>query len=148
MRSSRYGDSSTSSKNQMPSSIQKSYGVAVSAVTSLAEMRDAGRELAARHGTAFLIKGGHLREAVATDLLILPDGTEHRYDAPFVPGVNTHGTGCTYSAAIATALARGLALPAAVREAKQFVTAAITGFLRWEKDGRTTDALHHFASGE
>ncbi len=117
-------------------------------VTSLAGMRDAGRELAARHGTAFLIKGGHLREAVATDLLILPDGTEHRYDAPFVPGVNTHGTGCTYSAAIATALARGLALPAAVGEAKKFVTAAIAGFLRWEKDGRTTDALHHFAAGK
>ena len=115
-------------------------------VNSLAEMRDAGRELAARHGTAFLIKGGHLREATATDLLILPDGTEHRYDAPFVPGVNTHGTGCTYSAAIATALARGLALPAAVGEAKKFVTRAIAGFLRWEKDGRTTDALHHFAS--
>ncbi len=117
-------------------------------VTSLAEMRDAGRELAARHGTAFLIKGGHLREAVATDLLVLPDGTEHRYDAPFVPGVNTHGTGCTYSAAIATALARGLALPEAVGEAKKYVTAAIAGFLRWEKDGRTTDALHHFATGE
>ncbi len=117
-------------------------------VTSLAEMRDAGRKLAAHHGTAFLIKGGHLREAVATDLLILPDGTEHRYDAPFVPGVNTHGTGCTYSAAIATALARGLALPDAVGEAKKFVTAAIAGFLRWEKDGRSTDALHHFATGE
>ena len=116
-------------------------------VTSIAEMRDAGRELAARHGTAFLIKGGHLREAVATDLLILPDGTEHRYDAPFVPGVNTHGTGCTYSAAIATALARGLARPAAVGEAKKYVSAAIAGFLRWEKDGRTTDALHHFARG-
>ena len=117
-------------------------------VTSLAGMRDAGRELAARHGTAFLIKGGHLREATATDLLILPDGTEHRYDAPFVPGVNTHGTGCTTSAAIATALARGLALPAAVGEAKKFVTRAIAGFLRWENDGRTTDALHHFVSDD
>jgi hydroxymethylpyrimidine/phosphomethylpyrimidine kinase len=60
--------------------------------------------------------------------------------------VNTHGTGCTYSAAIATALARGLDLPAAVGEAKKFVTAAITNFLRWEKDGRTTDALHHFSA--
>jgi len=115
-------------------------------ITSIADMRDAGRELAARHGTAFLIKGGHLREAVATDLLILRDGTVHTYEAPFVPGVNTHGTGCTYSAAIATGLARGLDLPAAVGEAKQFVTAAITNFLRWEKDGRTTDALHHFSS--
>ena len=115
-------------------------------VTSLDEMRRAGRELAARHGTAFLIKGGHLREAVATDLLVLPDGTEHRYDAPFVPGVSTHGTGCTTSAAIAAGLARGLDLPTAVGEAKKFVTATITNFLRWEKDGRTTDALHHFSA--
>jgi hydroxymethylpyrimidine/phosphomethylpyrimidine kinase len=115
-------------------------------VTSPAEMLDAGRELATRHRTAFLIKGGHLREAVATDLLVLPDGTMHSYEAPFVPGVNTHGTGCTYSAAIATGLARGLDLPAAVGEAKKFVTAAIANFLRWEKDGRTTDALHHFSS--
>jgi hydroxymethylpyrimidine/phosphomethylpyrimidine kinase len=114
-------------------------------VTTRDEMRAAGRELAARHGTAFLIKGGHLREATATDLLVLRDGTVHIYDAPFVPGVNTHGTGCTYSAAIATGLARGLDLPVAVGEAKRFVTAAITGFLRWEKDGHTTDALHHFA---
>jgi hydroxymethylpyrimidine/phosphomethylpyrimidine kinase len=60
--------------------------------------------------------------------------------------VNTHGTGCTYSAAIATALARGLALPEAVGEAKKFVTAAISGFLRWEKGDRRTDALHHFNS--
>ncbi len=115
-------------------------------ITSIAEMRDAGLELAARHGTAFLIKGGHLRESVATDLLVLPDGSVHTYEAPFVPGVNTHGTGCTYSAAIATGLARGLDLPAAVGEAKKFVTAAITNFLRWEKDGRTTDALHHFSA--
>ena len=115
-------------------------------VTSIAEMRDAGLELAARHRTAFLIKGGHLREATATDLLILRDGTVHTYEAPFVAGVNTHGTGCTTSAAIATGLARGLDLPAAVGEAKKFVTAAITNFLRWEKDGRTTDALHHFSS--
>ena len=114
-------------------------------VTTIAEMREAGRELATRHGTAFLIKGGHLREAVATDLLVLPDGNLHTYEAPFVPGVNTHGTGCTTSAAIAACLARGLDLPRAVGEAKKFVTAAITNFLRWEKDGRITDALNHFA---
>ena len=115
-------------------------------ITRIAEMRDAGHELAARHGTAFLIKGGHLREAVATDLLVMADGTVHTYESPFIPGVNTHGTGCTTSAAIATGLALGLDLPAAVGAAKKFVTAAITGFLRWEKDGRTTDALHHFSA--
>jgi hydroxymethylpyrimidine/phosphomethylpyrimidine kinase len=42
-----------------------------------------------------------------------------------VRGVSTHGTGCTYSAAIAAHCARGLALPDAVRQAKQFITQAI-----------------------
>ena len=116
------------------------------AVTSVAEMRDAGCELAAQYGTAFLIKGGHLGAPVATDLLVLPSGEVYGYEAPFVPGVSTHGTGCTYSAAIATGLARGLALPEAVGEAKHFVTRAITGFLRWEREGCNTDALHHFAA--
>ena len=115
-------------------------------VTNYRGMLDTAHELVARHGTSFLIKGGHLREPIATDLLVMPDGRLETYEAPFVPGVNTHGTGCTYSAAIATALARGLNLPAAVGEAKKFVTSAITHFLRWENGGHSTDALHHFAS--
>ncbi len=112
-------------------------------VTSLAEMRLAGAELAARHGTAFLLKGGHLRGTTATDLLFA-GGEVAEFSAPFVPGVSTHGTGCTYSAAIAAGLGKGLALHEAVAEAKRYVTAAVTNFLRWEKDGRTTDALNHF----
>ncbi len=112
-------------------------------VTSLAEMRRAGTELTARHGVPFLLKGGHLREPTATDLLFADDEVT-AYNAPFVPSVSTHGTGCTYSAAIAAGLGKGLTLYEAVAEAKSFVTAAVTHFLRWEKDGRTTDALHHF----
>ena len=114
-------------------------------VTTLDEMRHAGTELAARHGTAFLLKGGHLRGEVATDLLFA-DGEIVEFSAPFVPGVSTHGTGCTYSAAIAAGLGKGLPLCEAVAEAKQFVTTAVTNFLRWEKDGRTTDALNHFSA--
>ena len=115
-------------------------------LTSLDEMRVGGRELADLFGTAILLKGGHLREAIATDLLFA-DGEMHEFSAPFVPGVSTHGTGCTYSAAIATALAHGEPLVQAVATAKRFVSKAITHFLRWEKDGRATDALHHFAPG-
>jgi len=113
-------------------------------VTSVEEMRRAGSELASRFGTAFLLKGGHLREAIATDLLFA-DGEVFEFHAPFVHGVATHGMGCTYSAAIAAGMARGLHLRAAVREAKHYITEAVTHFLRWEKNGRTTDALHHFA---
>lgn len=116
-------------------------------VASLDEMRCAGDELTARYGTAFLLKGGHLRGPTATDLLFAA-GAILEFSAPFVPGVSTHGTGCTYSAAIAAGLGKGLALPDAVAAAKRYVTAAVAHFLRWEKDGRTTDALRHFAPRE
>ena len=114
-------------------------------VTSLDEMRRAGIELAAEFGTNFLIKGGHLREAIATDLLCEAGGAVHAFSAPFVPGVSTHGTGCTYAAAITAGLGKGLALRAAVEEAKEFVTRAVSNFLSWERPGGHTDALHHFA---
>ncbi len=122
-------------------------GVLISGrITSMDEMRQAGLRLAGEYGCAFLMKGGHLREQVATDLLVSPDGTVAEFRAPFVPGVSTHGTGCTYSAAVAAGLGRGLALTDAVAEGKQFIARAIGCFLRWERsDGGTTDALHHFA---
>jgi len=115
-------------------------------IPDLAALRAAGPHLVARYGTAFLLKGGHLRSATATDLLFLLDGSVHEYSAPFVPGVATHGTGCTYSAAIATGLAHGLDLPSAVGAAKRYLSRAITDFLRWPGAGGPTDALHHFAS--
>lgn len=108
------------------------------------EMCDAAHELASTFSTNFLVKGGHLREASAVDLLI-QDHKISEFRAPYVEGVSTHGTGCTYSAAIAAYLAIGMPLTAAVANAKRHVTAAITDFLRWERNGQHTDALHHFA---
>ena len=116
------------------------------AIHSVDEMRTAGLELVRRYGCAFLMKGGHLREPVARDLLVQADGTVTEFSAPFIPGVSTHGTGCTYSAAVAAGLGLGLGLVDAVAAAKAFVSKAISNFLRWERpDGGTTDALHHFA---
>jgi hydroxymethylpyrimidine/phosphomethylpyrimidine kinase len=114
-------------------------------VANLEEMRSAGRELSAAYGRAFLIKGGHLRLNPAIDLLCTPDGQALEFSAPFIEGISTHGTGCTYAAAITAGLARGLVLPEAVGEAKQYLANAVAHFLRWTRDGRTTDALHHFA---
>ncbi|MFG3487494.1 bifunctional hydroxymethylpyrimidine kinase/phosphomethylpyrimidine kinase [Streptomyces sp. NPDC094447] len=72
-----------------------------------------------------LIKGGHLptgREAVD----LLTDGSEeHWLRAPRHDNRHTHGTGCTLASAIASGLAKGLPVPAAVREAKDYVTGAI-----------------------
>jgi hydroxymethylpyrimidine/phosphomethylpyrimidine kinase len=115
-------------------------------ISSVAAMHDAGRALASRYHCAWLIKGGHLRGDTATDVLITASGEAEEFHAPYVPGVSTHGTGCTTSAAIAAALSRGLSLREAVAEAKKFVHHAIAGFLRWEKNGHVTDALNHFSS--
>ena len=94
------------------------------------ELRAAARALHARFGVAALVKGGHLRDTrEAVDILF--DGkTEWLLSSPRVAGVKTHGTGCTYSAAIAAQLARGVKLPRAVELAKHYVTAAIAGTRR------------------
>ncbi|HEX8371933.1 MAG TPA: bifunctional hydroxymethylpyrimidine kinase/phosphomethylpyrimidine kinase [Chthoniobacterales bacterium] len=108
------------------------------------EMEHAGKELSARFGTAFLMKGGHLPGGSAVDLLI--DGDQvWRYEAPFVRNVMTHGTGCTYSAAITAQLARGLPLPEAVAKAKTYVFESIRQSFLWKADERTVMALNHFA---
>lgn len=107
----------------------------------LDEMEDAGRKLVERHGTAWLLKGGHLGSRIATDILVSADGSE-RFSAPFRRGFATHGTGCTFSAAIATGLAHGLSLVEAVGLGKRYITATITSGLRW----KATAALDHRAS--
>ena len=108
---------------------------------STEEMRAAGKRLTAATGAVSLLKGGHLHGRVATDILLFPDWEEYEYSAPFVRGVETHGTGCTYSAAIAAGLARGLPLPEAVREAKTFVTRAIRAAMKWGTGARRLSAL-------
>jgi hydroxymethylpyrimidine/phosphomethylpyrimidine kinase len=106
-------------------------------------MRRAGKELERRFGTAILLKGGHLEGDAALDLLFV-DGKVVEFSAPFVRGVATHGTGCTYSAAISAGLASGLALEEAIRRAKKFVAEAIAQHFRWTSpSGKKLDALRH-----
>jgi hydroxymethylpyrimidine/phosphomethylpyrimidine kinase len=91
-----------------------------------------------------LIKGGHLGTPDAVDLLVELGGSIHEFSAPFVPNVQTHGTGCTYAAAIAAEIARGCSLIDAVGSAKQYVTCALQSHLHWSAEGRRTHALRHF----
>jgi len=100
---------------------------------SQAEMKTAGKRLTAATGTSVLLKGGHLKGLAATDILLTPDWEKQEYSAPFIKGVETHGTGCTYSAAIAAGLAKGLPLPKAIGLAKKFVTRAIKDADTWRK---------------
>ena len=112
-------------------------------VATVDEMQTAGRELAVKFGVPFLLKGGHLRGGGATDLLFA-GGEVREFAAPFIRGVATHGTGCTYSAAITAGLAKGLPLERAIAEAKTFVTRAIANHFSWPRDGSSTTALNHF----
>jgi len=111
-------------------------------VGNVDEMRAAGNELARKFGTRFLIKGGHLNSDWAIDLLCQGTG-EKEFSAPFVPGVSTHGTGCTYSAAIAARLALGDPLEEAIARAKDFVTRAIREYFSWPASGGGIQALNH-----
>ncbi len=109
------------------------------AVADERDMVDAARRILALGPRAVLVKGGHLKDS-ATD--VLWDGRDlTRFPAPKLDSPNTHGTGCTYSSAIAAGLARGRALSDAIVDGKAYVTAAIReGFLA----GRGVGALRHF----
>jgi hydroxymethylpyrimidine/phosphomethylpyrimidine kinase len=93
------------------------------AIRTLADARCAAQRLQTMGARAVLIKGGHL-EGNSTDVLF--DGASfHEFPAVRIDTPHTHGTGCTYSAAITASLAAGLALPDAVARGKQFIHEAI-----------------------
>ena len=93
-------------------------------IRTLAEAEEAGRRLVAAGARAVLVKGGHLEERPATDVLVTPTGVRI-FPGEHVDARHTHGTGCTYSAAIATQLAHGRSLEDAIVRAKAYVTEAI-----------------------
>jgi hydroxymethylpyrimidine/phosphomethylpyrimidine kinase len=106
-------------------------------------MKRAGKELERKFKTAILLKGGHLPGDDAVDLLF-SNGAVVEFSAPFVRDVATHGTGCTYSAAISAGFAAGMSLPDSIARAKKFVTASIANHLRWKSNmGGNIDALNH-----
>jgi hydroxymethylpyrimidine/phosphomethylpyrimidine kinase len=95
-------------------------------ISDLASLEQAARELARDlDGPFILAKGGHLRTGQAVDMLVAPDGKLLRFSAKRIPNVDPHGTGCTYSAAIAAGLARGLSVPDAIALGKKFINRAL-----------------------
>ena len=112
-------------------------------IGDLPAMRSAGARLTEKYRIPVLLKGGHLSGQDAIDLLFV-GGTVVEFLAPFSRGIATHGTGCTYSAAITAGLASGLSLEEAVRRAKKFVTATIAQHLSWKTgSGASLHALNH-----
>jgi hydroxymethylpyrimidine/phosphomethylpyrimidine kinase len=104
-------------------------------------MSRAAQMLIAMGARNVLVKGGHLH-GDALDLLVMEGGEEREFSAPRIETRHTHGTGCTYSAAITAELAKGTGLVEAVSRAKTFVTEAIRtnpGL------GHGSGPLNHFA---
>ena len=88
-------------------------------------LEDAGQAVIAMGASAVLVKGGHLKEEMLTDLLLQRAAPTTRIRAPRIATRNLHGTGCTLSAAIACFLAMGEDLTRAVQSAHGFVQSAI-----------------------
>ena len=103
------------------------------------DIEEAARRIVGMGARSVIIKGGH-RKGPAVDLFY--DGKKFRaLYAPRIRTTNTHGTGCTFSAAIAANLAQGKKLETAVALAKQFITQAFRRvFPVWTGHG----PVHHF----
>jgi hydroxymethylpyrimidine/phosphomethylpyrimidine kinase len=112
-------------------------------VDSLAHAREAARRIHDFGPAAVIVKGGHLRERQAVDVLY--DGRDITEIAgPWLDSRNTHGTGCTFAAALAANLALGFALAEAASRAKSYVADAIRHGLTV---GRGHGVLDHFWRG-
>jgi hydroxymethylpyrimidine/phosphomethylpyrimidine kinase len=104
-------------------------------------LRQAGRLIALR-ANAVLMKGGHAGGAESIDLLVTATASI-RFVGERIQTRNTHGTGCTLSAAIAAGLAKGRGLTEAVRDAKEYITSAIAAADRLAV-GNGPGPVHHF----
>ncbi|MEM9045858.1 MAG: bifunctional hydroxymethylpyrimidine kinase/phosphomethylpyrimidine kinase [Pseudomonadota bacterium] len=93
--------------------------------SSASEMQSQGEALLAKGARSVLMKGGHGREPICTDLLIEQGREPLRFEAKRLETRNTHGTGCTLSSAIAAGLAKGETLPNAVGIAHTYLNQAI-----------------------
>ena len=92
-------------------------------VKDVSSMEEAARRICGLGAGAALVKGGHLA-GDAVDVLFW-QGEIRRFASPRIDTHNTHGTGCTFSAAITAGLAKGLKLPESVEVAKRYITRAI-----------------------
>jgi len=111
-------------------------------ITDEAMLEDAAWRLSRQFGTAILMKGGHLPGEECLDLLV-DQGALFRFSTPRMAVAGSHGTGCTLSAAITAALARGEALPWAVEQAKNYLGQTLRQSYSFAApDGGTLHALN------
>ncbi len=113
-------------------------------VREISQMADACRDLATQGCDRVFLKGGALDGTSSVDLLYDRESGEIlELESPRVETRNSHGTGCTVSSAITAFLAKGMNLPAAVREAKGYIGGALQGGADM-KIGSGHGPVHHF----
>jgi hydroxymethylpyrimidine/phosphomethylpyrimidine kinase len=115
---------------------------ASTSATSEVEMADQGRAILALGAAAVLVKGGHGSGRESIDLLVTSAGVR-RFSAPRIDTRNTHGTGCSLSAAKAAGLAIGLDLETAIAAAKDWLTGALIA-ARDQRIGHGHGPVDHF----
>lgn len=109
-------------------------------IKTVAQMRTAAEGILKLGAGKVVVKGGHLEDDHATDIMF--DGRRfEQLSTPRMATTNTHGTGCTFSSAIAAHLARGFPFFQAVQGAKVYITGAIRNALNIGKGHGPT---HHF----
>jgi hydroxymethylpyrimidine/phosphomethylpyrimidine kinase len=109
-------------------------------ITTIDDMKSAARDILKLNAKKVVVKGGHLGQHRATDVLY--DGKEYKeLHGHWVKTKNTHGTGCTFSSAIAANLALGKTFFDAVSLAKEYITGAIAHSL---SIGKGYGPTHHF----
>lgn len=115
--------------------------------TAMAETEEAAAEqggaIAALGAANVLVKGGHASGEDSVDVLVSKSGQRQRFVAPRIETLNTHGTGCTLSSAIASGLAHGIELAEAVALAKRYISAAISASDA-VRVGHGHGPVHHF----
>jgi len=109
---------------------------------TLLQMQDMALRLQRQGAKAVLLKGGHGTGSTSTDVLCV-DGSCEAFEAERVQTKNTHGTGCSLSAAIASYCAQGHDLHDAVARAKQYISAAIAHADQLQI-GAGAGPIHHF----
>lgn len=110
-----------------------------SKIQSITDMEDTAKRIYTMGCKAVIVKGGHV---AGNALDVLYDGKEiYHFDTVRINTKNTHGTGCTFSSAIASQLAKGMSLQNAVKKAKTYVTMAIEHSLNI---GKGCGPTHHF----
>jgi len=92
---------------------------------------------------AVVIKGGHLKGMNLYDVYLDKNGLKHKFESNFIDSNNTHGTGCTFSSAIAAYIALGNDILSSIEKAKSYVHRAIE-YGKNVRTGRGHGPLNHF----